>query len=162
MRELVRRRECDFTDPDPHPPAGRPHRRDGGGRRGDPDTAVRLSCGRCLAEFIGPLATDFALTYAREAPAEAGRRAEPETHEVEAEEAGLIYFRGEEIDLTDGIQEQVILALPLRPLCREDCKGLCAACGADLNQGDLPAAVRSRRPAAPLPSLARFETGSKD
>ena len=40
-----------------------------------------------------------------------------------------------EIDLTEAVQEQILLSLPLRPLCREDCKGLCPGCGEDLNKG---------------------------
>jgi uncharacterized protein len=56
--------------------------------------------------------------------------------ELRVEDIGLIYFRGEEINLRDGIQEQVVMAFPLRFLCTEACKGLCTQCGADLNQGD--------------------------
>lgn len=131
LREIVRRRECDFTDAI--------HTRLRAARiggmvevEGEIRTTVRLSCGRCLAEFTTPLETAFNLTYIRqETPAEGP--VEPGPREEEADEAGLIYFHGEEIDLTDGIQEQVILALPFRPLCNENCRGLCAGCGADLN-----------------------------
>jgi uncharacterized protein len=48
---------------------------------------------------------------------------------------GLIPFAGEEIDLREVVQEQVIMAMPLRPLCDEACRGLCQNCGADLNEG---------------------------
>ena len=61
---------------------------------------------------------------------------EPEEIEISAQDMGLIYFQGEEVNLRDGIQEQVVMAFPIRPLCRENCRGLCAACGADLNQVD--------------------------
>ena len=40
---------------------------------------------------------------------------------------------GDEIDLTHDLEEQVAMSLPLKPLCAEQCKGLCAECGADLN-----------------------------
>jgi uncharacterized protein len=95
-------------------------------------TEMRLACGRCLTPFAYPLAGEFALTYIQ-APAESAAAAEAEDREVAADDIDLVYFRGEEIDLTDGIQEQVVLALPLRPLCRETCRGLCPNCGADLN-----------------------------
>jgi uncharacterized protein len=98
-------------------------------------TAARLTCGRCLTPFICPLEAEFALTYSGDRPG-APDTAEPEEKAMDASEAGLIYFRGEDIDLTEGVQEQVILAFPLRPLCREDCRGLCARCGSDLNLGD--------------------------
>jgi uncharacterized protein len=132
LREMVRGRECDFTGP------VRTRLRavrigDMVEVEGDIRATVRLSCGRCLAEFISPLEAAFTLTYAQQMPA-AGDEGDPRPHEMDVEEDGLIYFQGEDIDLTDGIQEQVILSLPLRPLCSESCKGLCARCGTDLNK----------------------------
>lgn len=99
------------------------------------ETVVRLSCSRCLKEFEMPLVTPFAVAYTRQLPEVIDEFGEEEI-ELSAEESGLILFHGDEIDLRDGIQEEVVMALPLRPLCREDCKGLCPQCGADLNEGD--------------------------
>jgi uncharacterized protein len=107
------------------------------------DTAAQLACGRCLREFAAPLAGEFALTYTHAPKAEASAAAEPEK-EIDPAEVGLISFRGEEIDLTEAVQEQVILALPLRALCAEACRGLCAGCGADLNQADCTCARPDR------------------
>jgi uncharacterized protein len=45
------------------------------------------------------------------------------------------FYRGDELDLTEVTKEQVLLGLPMKPLCSESCKGLCPACGADLNLG---------------------------
>lgn len=45
-------------------------------------------------------------------------------------------YDGKEIDVGEAIREQILLALPPAPLCREDCKGLCPSCGKDLNEGD--------------------------
>lgn len=97
-------------------------------------TSVRLSCSRCLGDFFQPLSIPFEATYSEEAPVS---EASGEGAEVEltAESIDLFPFHGREIDLTEAVQEQVLLALPLRPLCREDCRGLCPRCGADLNQG---------------------------
>lgn len=94
-------------------------------------TSVQLACSRCLEKFVLPLQRRFALRFSREIPADlhtGGGEVE-----LTAEAIGLIYFKGEEIQLKDTIQEQVVLALPFKPLCREDCKGLCPQCGADLN-----------------------------
>lgn len=102
---------------------------------GSVDTAVRLQCCRCLQDFEQPLSVSFSLTYARQLPA-VEEEAEDAEVELCAEDLGLLSFDGDEIDLTDGIQEQVVMALPYKPLCRESCRGLCAQCGADLNQGD--------------------------
>jgi uncharacterized protein len=42
-------------------------------------------------------------------------------------------YSGDEIDLTHEIEEQIAMEIPLKPLCNEECKGLCHECGADLN-----------------------------
>jgi uncharacterized protein len=54
--------------------------------------------------------------------------------ELSAEDMGIVYFQGEKINLKDTIQEQVVMEFPLRALCKQDCKGLCPKCGADLNE----------------------------
>lgn len=103
--------------------------------KGEVSTQVRLPCGRCLQEYELPLKSHFDLTYVKRIP---GLQEDDEQDEVEisAQEMGLIYFEGEEINLQDGIQEQVILAFPIKAFCKKDCKGLCASCGKDLNKGD--------------------------
>jgi uncharacterized protein len=96
------------------------------------DTQIRIDCSRCLKEFDTPLASDFALTYAREVQGLMDVLDEKEI-ELKLEDVGLLYFRGEEINLQQGLQEQVVMAFPLQPLCAKDCKGLCPQCGSDLN-----------------------------
>ncbi len=98
-------------------------------------TRLRMACSRCLGEFERPLKADFSLTYVRELP-EVEDESDEEGVELSAEEMGLIQFHGEEIDLRGAVEEQVIMAIPVRPLCGKACKGLCAECGADLNAGD--------------------------
>ena len=94
-------------------------------------TAV-TTCSRCLAEVELGLKTHFRLTFARAGPG-GEDKALPENRELKAEEMGLVRFEGDEIDFRDVIQEQVIMALPMQVRCREDCRGLCAGCGANLN-----------------------------
>jgi uncharacterized protein len=103
--------------------------------RGAFQTRVRLTCSRCLKDFDTSLKAEFELTYTKELASITEASAEEEI-ELRVEDIGIQYFRGEEINLRDGIQEQVVLAFPLRSLCAEACKGLCTHCGADLNQGD--------------------------
>jgi uncharacterized protein len=155
LREMVRNGECEFTSPI------RTRLRAARIREmveveGVVQTAARLACGRCLSAFICPLAIEFALTYTGDRPG-APTTVEPEAKELDASDVGLIYFRGDEIDLTEGIQEQVILAFPLRPLCAADCKGLCARCGADLNHEN----CRCTPPPAesPFAALGRLKRG---
>jgi uncharacterized protein len=59
---------------------------------------------------------------------------------------GLSYYSTDEIDLAPLIAEQVILALPTRPLCSEDCRGLCEQCGINLNREACDCFVESGDP----------------
>jgi uncharacterized protein len=54
----------------------------------------------------------------------------------EREDLEYSVYDGEEIDLTPFIREQMLLALPTRPLCSDDCRGLCPRCGANRNERD--------------------------
>jgi len=99
---------------------------------GSVEVAVRMDCSRCLGEFETGVRSAFTIFYSRQA---AGLLDEDE---VELAEQDLVTasFTGDEIDLLTEMQEQVIMELPIKPLCREECMGLCSRCGADLNQGD--------------------------
>ncbi|MFC1859950.1 DUF177 domain-containing protein [Thermodesulfobacteriota bacterium] len=97
-------------------------------------TSLRIPCSRCLNGFEIPLQHSFALTYTQDV-SEAKPVAGAEI-EITEYETGLIPYRGKEISLREGIQEQLVLALPLRPLCTASCKGLCPRCGANLNEGE--------------------------
>ncbi len=103
--------------------------------QGNFQTKIRIGCSRCLKKFDTSLKSDFELTYTREVPGLMDVLDEEEI-ELKLEEIGLLYFRGEEINLQQGIQEQIVMALPLQPLCDKDCKGLCPQCGSNLNQKD--------------------------
>ena len=93
-----------------------------------------LRCGRCLASADTPLSSTFRLSFARTIPG--GDTDSPiEMRELQSEELGVVLFEGDEIDFRDVLQEQVIMAIPMQPLCRAECSGLCARCGANLNDG---------------------------
>ena len=99
-------------------------------------TRVRLDCSRCLQSYETPMASSFALTYSPNAPSPEMGGADQEEIELSVEDMGLIYYQGEEINLQNEIQEQVVMAFPLKALCKSDCRGICPQCGADLNAGD--------------------------
>jgi len=103
---------------------------------GNLETRVRLVCSRCLQEYEAQMASDFSLTYTRDVADGIAASNHHKELELTAQDLGLIFFNGEEIDLIEGIQEQAVLALPLQPLCQQQCKGLCSKCGADLNKED--------------------------
>jgi uncharacterized protein len=96
-------------------------------------TQVRLSCSRCLKRFDRPLTATLDLTFRRRMASTDAERSGSECGEAQSEE---MTFTGEELDFTAVVEEHIVLALPFKPLCRQDCRGLCAHCGADLNRRD--------------------------
>lgn len=94
---------------------------------------VSLACGRCLQAFDYPLDADFALTFSPQPTAIDEEEVEAEV-ELDADELGLIYYRDEALELLQPLEEQVIMALPISPICRQECRGLCPECGCNLNE----------------------------
>ncbi len=111
-------------------------------------TAVQLDCSRCLEKFDLLIDQSLELVYQPAASA-----VEPEEDEVEltAEQIELIAFEDSKIDLRQAVAEQVILAIPIKPLCSPQCKGLCPHCGMNLNLG--PCHCPARRPTGPFAGL---------
>ena len=89
---------------------------------------VESTCSRCLKDFSLPVEHEFDIVLSPK-PLEAAAA----TEELRPEDLGLSYYSGDEINLEPLVREQVLLALPTRPLCAEDCRGLCGGCGVDLN-----------------------------
>ena len=89
---------------------------------------LETDCARCLEPVITDVKRSFDLLY-RPLGADAGR----EELSVTSAEAEISYYQGEGLLLEDVLREQVLLAVPLRAICREDCKGLCPQCGINLN-----------------------------
>jgi uncharacterized protein len=98
---------------------------------GTVESAARLSCSRCLAEYELPLSSEFTIFYTEST----GDDLEDEV-ELSDQELISATYTGEEIDLDLEIAEQVMLEVPFKPLCSESCRGLCTVCGADLNAGE--------------------------
>ena len=102
---------------------------------GDIRTTVGLACCRCLVRFDHGLASDFSLVFSRHVSGESEME-EGALVDLTEEQIGTVLFEGDVIDLTDIIQEQIVMALPMRPLCDPVCKGLCPECGANQNRGN--------------------------
>jgi uncharacterized protein len=114
---------------------------------------IQLACSRCLAEFESRMTRRFTLRFSRAIPEGLHSDGEPEV-ELTADQIGLTFFKGDEIDFKDVVQEQVVLGLPYKPLCREECKGLCPRCGTDLNVESCGCSnARSSSPFAVLKNL---------
>ena len=86
-----------------------------------------ISCSRCLEDADLPVAGDFTYTLV---PLTSETR---EDLELQAEELEISSYSGDFIDLAPIIYEQIILQIPIKPLCCQECKGLCSHCGINLN-----------------------------
>jgi uncharacterized protein len=109
--------------------------------RGRLSTGIELQCARCLEPVQQDIKRDFELLY-RPLGADAGR----DELSVTDAEAEIGYYQGDGILLEDVLREQVLLALPLKVTCREDCKGLCLHCGKNLNEEQCSCAVPMEDP----------------
>jgi uncharacterized protein len=85
---------------------------------------AELVCSRCLGDFVYPLRIKFRDEVSPIADSPVERERELERAELDAS-----FYREEELALDDLVREQVFLALPMKPLCREDCMGICPKCG---------------------------------
>ena len=95
------------------------------------DTRAQVECDRCLQPVELPVSADFALDYITGSEYESSEGAE-----LTEAEMSVSVFNGEAIDVDEIVKEQVLLAVPTRMLCREDCKGICPECGIDKNTGE--------------------------
>jgi uncharacterized protein len=91
---------------------------------------VALICSRCAEPFSFSTEDRFDVCFQATPPAEMG-----EDYEVTLEELNVEFLEGQEIDVDNLVRESVLLALPVKPLCREDCLGLCPRCGNRLSDG---------------------------
>ena len=102
---------------------------------------LEMACGRCLEPFTLPVDTQVDLTYVPHP-----EQAADDEVELSQDDLTTAFYRDQTLDLADMVREQFYLALPMRPLCREDCKGLCPQCGTNLNQGTCACDVRWEDP----------------
>jgi len=112
-------------------------------------TQLEVVCARCLEPVTQELAPSFDLRYR---PVAAISR--EEEIKLAPDDADVGFYTGEGLFLADILAEQVHLALPMKTLCREDCRGLCAGCGANLNRERCRCGPRAVDPRlAPLAAL---------
>jgi uncharacterized protein len=109
--------------------------------RGRFSAGLELQCARCLEPVRHDVNRQFELLY-RPLGADAGR----DELSVTDAEAEIGYYQGEGVLLEDVLREQVLLALPLKTVCRQDCKGLCPQCGKNLNQEQCSCEVPAQDP----------------
>jgi uncharacterized protein len=89
---------------------------------------LEVVCGRCLEPVELRISADFSERFVRTV-----RWAAEEQHELRPEDLNISVFDGEGLELDDLVREELLLAVPVNVLCRDDCKGLCPSCGIDRN-----------------------------
>lgn len=103
-------------------------------------TVLELSCSRCLEPFALPVDASFDVRYLPQSENVGEER------EIEEDDLSDAFYRDEVIDLGQLMDEQFYLALPMKPLCRAECRGLCSNCGTNLNLGTCECKVRWEDP----------------
>ncbi|MGQ9920658.1 MAG: YceD family protein, partial [Desulfobacca sp.] len=118
--------------------------------RGQINGELACTCSRCLDTFAQPVAITMALLVKIGGPPKLDAELELSADDLDEE-----YVAGDYLDLDALLREQILLALPLKPLCQENCLGLCRRCGANLNRE----ACTCRQPeaSATLAALANLQ-----
>jgi DUF177 domain-containing protein len=112
-------------------------------------TTLELSCSRCLDQFEVPVDAAFELRYVpQSANAGEGER------EIADDDLATAYYGDGILDVIDLLREQFQLALPMKPLCSDACRGMCPQCGTNLNRTECACRPQWEDPRlAPLKSL---------
>lgn len=90
---------------------------------------LECDCSRCLEPYPVPVDAPFALVYVP-----LSENTEVDDRQVGHGDTALAYYEDAVISLAELMREQFFLALPMKPLCREDCRGLCSVCGTNRNR----------------------------
>jgi DUF177 domain-containing protein len=88
-------------------------------------TSGKFVCDRCLEDFDEEIGLDYRMTYVYDMT---------EADEIQKDELTVIHTSTNEINIAEDVREYLLLAVPLKLLCRDDCAGLCRSCGANLNR----------------------------
>ncbi|OGQ58083.1 MAG: hypothetical protein A3J24_06975 [Deltaproteobacteria bacterium RIFCSPLOWO2_02_FULL_53_8] len=104
---------------------------------GSMKAGIELVCSRCLQPFDHEIESDFHIFYTL--------GAEPEREkELTSADIDVNYITGDELDTSEILLAQLTLDVPVKPLCKEACLGLCLRCGADLNLGPCSCPVEEK------------------
>jgi uncharacterized protein len=105
------------------------------------DTVFRLECCRCLEVIALPINSEIKYTLA---PFKEG--VDEENPESLDEDFNFGYYKDDEIDFDPIVVEQILMQIPMKPLCKEDCRGICPDCGVDLNESNCQCRQESGHP----------------
>lgn len=111
------------------------------------DATVPQACGRCLESFPAPVIANVDLTLTP-------RPGDGDNRELGQDDLDVDFYVGDELDLDRLIEAEATLALPMKPLCRTDCRGLCPVCG--VNRNVTACQCQERQPDPRLAALKDF------
>ena len=114
--------------------------------------SLGVSCHRCLGRFRLPLNEPVDIYLVADA-----RVPKAEEKELVPDELAYEFFDGEVVEVDQLVAEQIFLALPVKVLCREDCRGICPGCGANLNEEACRCKAGSTQ--SPFAKLKLIKTG---
>jgi len=117
---------------------------------GQLQTRLEMICARCLEPVIEEVSRDFDLFYR---PLQSMQRDEEER--LKLDDTEMAFFQGQGLFLTDVLTEQVLLAIPMKIICRSDCRGLCPHCGTNLNADECRCSLQALD--LRMAPLARFK-----
>jgi DUF177 domain-containing protein len=109
---------------------------------GDLTAPIRAHCHRCWQDIQLDLSRNFHLTYLAPDP----KRMAQEEVELSNDELEVSYLENSHLAIHEMIREQIYLALPMKFLCSQECRGLCPNCGANLNEVECGCAVEQMDP----------------
>lgn len=94
-------------------------------------TTLELPCSRCLEPFMRAVDAQFDLRYQPQAL----NTSSDDEREIQEDDLSTAFYEDDRIDLGQLMREQFLLSLPMKPLCSDECRGLCPVCGTNLNRG---------------------------
>ncbi len=105
------------------------------------EAKAKAICVRCLEAFSLTLSAHYPISLKPKPKSPPAEEVELSRQDLETD-----FYEGEEIDLTPVVQDQVLLAIPQKIVCREDCRGLCQGCGKNLNRETCQCTVKEIDP----------------
>ena len=117
--------------------------------RADLRGELEMPCARCLEPARVRVDVPIVATYVAEGT--------EDVPEEDKDEAGLVTFTGNELDLSEQVRDELVLAIPFNPLCNEACKGLCPLCGGNRNLAACGHATTAPAATGGLAALAKIK-----
>jgi uncharacterized protein len=116
--------------------------------RGDLSGALEAPCARCLEPARLDIEAPVTVTFVSSEADDAG---------LADDDPDVVAFAGPEIDVSDEIRDEILLAIPVSPLCKPDCRGLCPVCGGNRNVTPCDCEERQRRAQSKLAALGNLK-----